>query len=241
MKSKLIPISAAAASLGVSIDTLRRWDGSGKLKAIRKSPGGIRYYSENDIELLSHEIFKLAYEWASNSIPTEIPSIFYCPNSSIFQVRLIKMQDILIAVPSIEKIFSLLVAVAGEIGNNSFDHNIGNWPDLPGIFLGYDVNKKEIVLADRGIGILKTLKRVRPELDNYKDALTVAFTEIISGRAPEERGNGLKFVRKVIAENPISLFFQSGDAEIRMAKENSDLNIESSDKTIRGCMAMIRF
>jgi len=26
-------------------------------------------------------------------------------------------------------------AIAGEIGNNSFDHNIGNWPDMAGIFL----------------------------------------------------------------------------------------------------------
>ncbi|MFA5742914.1 MAG: helix-turn-helix domain-containing protein [Candidatus Paceibacterota bacterium] len=241
MEPKLIPISTAAAKLGVSIDTLRRWDSSGKLKATRKSPGGSRYYLEKDIELLTHEIFKMAFDWAASSIPTEIPSIFYCPDSSIFQVRLIKMQNVLIVVPSIEKIFSLLIATAGEIGNNSFDHNIGNWPDSPGIFFGYDVSKREIVLADRGIGILKTLKRVRPGLDNYKDALTVAFTEIISGRAPEERGNGLKFVRKVVAENPISLFFQSGDAEVRMAKENSDLNIESLGQPIRGCMAVIRF
>jgi hypothetical protein len=242
MKSEpLVSIGETSKRLNVSIDTLRRWDKSGRLRATRRSPGGNRYYLERDIELFLHQLFKLAYDWAASPISSEIPSTFYCPNSSIFQVRLIKMQDVLIAMPSMDKILSLLVAVAGEIGNNSFDHNLGNWPDLPGIFFGYDINKKEIVLADRGIGILKTLQRVKPELDSYKDALTVAFTEIISGRSPEDRGNGLKFVRKVIAENPISLLFQSGDAELRMAKETSDLNITSSKQFLRGCIAIVRF
>ncbi len=241
MEAKLISIGQAAMQLGVSIDTLRRWDETGKLKAIRKSPGGIRYYSENDIYLLIHNIPRMAIEWASNPSPVEIPPAFYCSNSSIFQARLIKMQDELAAIPSIEKILSLLVAIAGEIGNNSFDHNLGNWPDLPGIFFGYDINKKEIVLADRGIGILNTLKRVKPELSNYKDALNTAFIEVISGRSPEARGNGLKFVRKVIAENPISLFFQSGDAELNMIKETSDLNITDAKQFIRGCIAIIKY
>lgn len=241
MESKLISIGQAAMQLGVSIDTLRRWDESGKLKATRKSPGGIRYYSENDIYLLIHDISRLAIEWASNPSPAAAPLTFYCSNSSIFQVRLIKMQDELAITPSADEILSLLVAIAGEIGNNSFDHNLGNWPDLPGVFFGYDITKKEIVLADRGIGILKTLKRVKPKLNNHKDALKAAFTEIISGRSPEVRGNGLKFVRKVVTENPISLFFQSGDAELNMIKETSDLNITNAKQSIRGCVAIIKY
>jgi len=43
----LISIGEAASRIGVSIDTLRRWDKSGKLKAIRKN--NIRYYSEKEI------------------------------------------------------------------------------------------------------------------------------------------------------------------------------------------------
>ncbi len=241
MEEKLIPISEAALRVGVSIDTLRRWDESGKLRATRKSPGGTRYYSEKSIEIFLNELFQVAYEWATNSEPTEIPSTFYSPDSSTFQSRLIKMQGLLAGIPTAIKILSLLVAITGEIGNNSFDHNLGNWPDKPGIFFGYDVNKGEIVLADRGLGVLKTLQRVRPELSSYKDALQVAFTEMISGRAPEERGNGLKFVRKVVAENPISLQFQSGDAELIIPKESSILNIANSKKFLRGCMALIKF
>ncbi len=51
-----------------------------------------------------------------------------------------------------------------------------------------------IIIADRGRGIMETLKKVKPGLANDMDALTVVFTERISGRAPEARGNGLKFV-----------------------------------------------
>jgi len=241
MEEELIPISEAALRLGVSIDTLRRWDESGKLRATRKSPGGTRYYSENSIDIFLNDLFKMAYEWATNPEPTEIPSIFYSQDSATFQSRLIKMQSLLANVPSAANILSLLVAITGEIGNNSFDHNIGNWPDKAGIFFGYDVNKGEIVLADRGLGILKTLQRVRSELNNHKDALEVAFTEMISGRAPEDRGNGLKFVRKVITENPISLQFQSGDAELIIPKESSDLNITKPKQSLRGCIALIKF
>lgn len=71
--------------------------------------------------------------------------------------------------------------------------------------------------------------------------MRVAFTEMVSGRAPEERGNGLKFVRKVIVENPISLRFQSGDAEFLIPKESQELNIKGSSQPLRGCIALIQF
>jgi MerR family regulatory protein len=241
MESELIPISEAARQLGVSIDTLRRWDESGRFTATRKSPGGNRYYSEKAVELFLQELFRMALEWAAGAEPTELPSSFYCSDGSIFQARLIRMQTQLASSSAVDKILSLLVAIAGEIGNNSFDHNLGNWPDMPGIFFGYDFNKREIVLADRGLGVLKTLQRVRPGLNNYREALTVAFTEMISGRAPEERGNGLKFVKKVIAENPISLLFQSGDAELRIARESPELKITDLKKILRGCIALIKY
>ena len=41
---------------------------------------------------------------------------------------------------------------------------------IPGIFFGYDLNKKRIALADRGLGILTILKRVKPELNTDAEA-----------------------------------------------------------------------
>ena len=96
-------------------------------------------------------------------------------------------------------------------------------------------------MADRGLGILATLKRVRPTLNTDEEALTVAFTEVISGRSPESRGNGLKFVRKIVSENPIGLVFRTGDAELILAKDSNELNVRSSTEPFRGCLVFITF
>ncbi len=46
---KIVPIGQAASILGVSIDTLRRWDRSGKISSVR--PGGKnRYFRISDLE-----------------------------------------------------------------------------------------------------------------------------------------------------------------------------------------------
>lgn len=235
----MLTIGQAASYLGVSLNTLRRWDESGKLTAVRKDGGTHRYYREKDLEVFASDLVKLARDWTNEGF--ELLAMFYCANSAVFQARLIKMQDALVKSSLSLNLLSLIVAVAGEIGNNSFDHNLGKWPDIPGVFFGYDIIKRQVVLADRGLGILSTLGRVRPSLKTHVDALRVAFTEIVSGRAPEERGNGLKFVRRVIAENPVSLFFRSGDAELRLKKDSGELIITRSPIDTRGCFAVIEY
>jgi len=97
------------------------------------------------------------------------------------------------------------------------------------------------VLADRGVGILATLKRVRPELKTDKEALKVAFTEIVSGRAPENRGNGLKFVRQVIIENPIKVLFKTGNVELQLNKEEITFREVEPAESFHGCLAIINF
>ena len=144
-------------------------------------------------------------------------------------------------VPSLQDLGRLAVALAGEIGNNAFDHNIGNWPDVRGAFFAYDLRKHLVVIADRGQGILATLRRVRPELATDRDALRVAFTEVVTGRAPEQRGNGLKFVRSVVAMAPIEVLFQSGRAVVRLHPKDRDLHVVDAADEVRGCLAVIQF
>ncbi|MFA5013240.1 MAG: helix-turn-helix domain-containing protein [Candidatus Paceibacterota bacterium] len=192
-----------------------------------------------DIEFFLSNLFKFAMDWAS--LNKEFPEQFYCQNSGVFQARVTKMGGLMMENKEAKGLFSLLTSIAGEIGNNSYDHNLGQWPDTPGIFFGYDLNKKQIVLADRGLGILQTLKRVKPELKNHEQALKVAFTEIISGRKPEARGNGLKYVRSVIAKNPINLIFQTGDAKLILNGGSANLDIKKVKGNIRGCIALITY
>jgi len=186
-------------------------------------------------------LFELARKWTVDN--GDVPEDYYCPNSAVFQTRLIKMQTELGQTKDevLKKIFPLIVAVAGEIGNNSFDHNLGNWPDTPGVFFAYDLKERTIVLADRGQGILTTLKRAIPGLKNDSEALKAAFTEIISGRAPEARGNGLKFVREVIIKNRMRLNFQTGNAYLELKLNNPNLLINNSEASFRGCLASIKF
>ena len=58
-----------------------------------------------------------------------------------------------------EDTVSVLTQAVGEIGDNSFAHNIGHWIDLPGIFFAYDIGKRIVVLADRGQGVRATLEQ----------------------------------------------------------------------------------
>lgn len=239
MEEKLLTITEAAEILGVSLDTLRRWDKSGKLVAIRKDGGTHRYYCEKDLEIFSSDLMMLATEWSEKG--SEFPPSFYCATSSIFNARLTKMEKQLMQKPGFEQMYSLITLVTGEIGDNSFAHNLGKWPDVPGIFFGYNLNTREIVLADRGVGILETLKQVRPTLNTHTEAVNIAFTEFISGRAPEKRGNGLKLVREVVAKNPIELFYASGDAEVRMKNQDKEFRVTRGQNSIRGCLAKIEF
>jgi len=239
MEEKLLTITQAAEILGVSLDTLRRWDKNGKLVAIRKDGGTHRYYREKELEIFASELMKFASEWIQDGI--EFPGTFYCPTSSIFNARLTKMEHLLMKKPGFEKLYSLIVLVAGEIGDNSFAHNIGKWPDTQGIFFGYDLEKRIIVLADRGLGVLETLRQVRPKLPSHVEAVKVAFTEFISGRAPEKRGNGLKLVREVVTDRPIDLFYTSGDAEVRMKGSDKEFHVTRGQRTLRGCLAKIDF
>jgi len=240
MNSNYLTINQVAKLLNVSIDTLRRWDRKGKFKAIRQKEGGYRYYPKESVELYLKDIFALAKKWLTDS-PTEPENNFYCPDSLVFKSRLSRLENDLSKITELKNIFPLITAITGEIGNNSYDHNLGNWPDIRGIFFAYDLNKRQVVLADRGQGILKTLSRVRPKLKNDQEALKVAFTEIISGRAPEARGNGLKFVRQVILNNPFSLEYYSGNAKINIRQGIKKLNIKHSDINYQGCLSILKF
>ncbi len=240
--NKLLRIGEAANCLGYSIDTLRRWDKKGRFSAVRQTKTGYRHYSVSATEEFSKNLdkFRIAKHWAKSKRGFEPLPCYFCSDSFVFQSRLLRLQRDLMEHEETSDFSSLLLAIIGEIGNNSFDHNLGNWPDITGIFFSYDLDKKRIVLVDRGQGILKTLRKVRPGLNNNKEALRVAFTEIISGRSPEHRGNGLKFVKKIVTNSKMKLFFQTGNAKIHL-KNKPEFKVDRAKNPIVGCLAKIEF
>lgn len=142
---------------------------------------------------------------------------------------------------------ALLTACLGEIGNNTFDHNLGQWRDIPGCLFDYEIKTKHIFIwiTDRGSGILSTLKRVQNDLYNDEEALHIAFEKKISGRAPEKRGNGLKFVRSVInRDQRKGLFCQSGSGTIYFGGDNlQDIQpiLELQKVKVPGVFVLIRW
>lgn len=65
---RLVPIGEAARLLGVSVPTLREWDRSGRLRALRLPASGRRAYREDDLrrflEGLEHEATQGSHHWA---------------------------------------------------------------------------------------------------------------------------------------------------------------------------------
>jgi len=244
MEKKILTIGKAAKYLGVSVAALRLWSNEGKIRPSNITPGGHRYYNTDDLDRFAKSVVILAKDWVYSQNPSEPQNEYYCPDAQTFQSRLGKLEMILKETPELKEEYSLISAMVGEIGNNSFDHNLGQWQDIRGIFFAYDPQKRTIVLADRGQGILKTLRRVRPQIKDDQEALKTAFTEVLSGRAPESRGNGLKFVRKIIKDEiksvPIKLCFQTGSASL-ILKRGSDYEMSEPEKNISGCLAILTY
>lgn len=236
-----MPIGETAKLLGVSIQTLRRWDDKGILKSFRATGGGNRFYKERDLRIFLNDLPAIGWQWASQITPTEPSQELYCQTKDVFAPgRLSRLENDLQKISDLGIHHSLLTSMVGEIGDNSYAHNLGNWPDTQGIFFAYDLNKRIIVLADRGRGILKTLQSVRPELKSHKDALKVAFTEIVSGRFPERRGNGLKSVMQTILASNVKLVFRTGDAQLDLKNGDKELNITTCE-AFHGCFAVLKF
>lgn len=186
----------------------------------------------------SSTIIQNGFIWNKNKNGVLPSSEVYCQTRDVFQARLDRLlADCLRQFD--ENLSYLLTAIVGEIGNNSFDHNLGNWRDVAGIYFAADLITREILIADRGQGIFATIKRVRPKIKNDAEAMKVAFTERISGRAPEQRGNGLKFVKKIFEQQGWQLNFKSGRAVCRI--ENSLVSFVNGKKNIHGAVALIKF
>lgn len=190
------------------------------------------------INIIRSNIVSEGFSWINKTTPTAIPSDIYCPTRDVLGVRLESFGKHLENKLGMDAY--LITAIAGEIGNNSFDHNLGKWRDDPGIYFAYDEKKQIIVLADRGQGIFNTISHVMPKVKDDKEALLIAFTKHISGRSPEKRGNGLKFVSQILKDKKWTLLFDSGRAEL-IIDSIGKINVLDVKRNIKGCFTVLRY
>ena len=80
------------------------------------------------------------YRWYSGASGENSNQV--CSTRDLFQARLDTMYRELIARSLDDSEAALLTAVAGEIGNNCFDHNLGQWRDIHGAWFqhGWVIN-----------------------------------------------------------------------------------------------------
>src|SRR3990172_9251031 len=81
---QLLSIGKTAKLLGVSIQTLRRWDANGILKSFRAKGGSHRFYKEQDIKVFLNDLPATGWEWASQITPVEPAKDFYCRTKDVF-------------------------------------------------------------------------------------------------------------------------------------------------------------
>jgi hypothetical protein len=160
-------------------------------------------------------------QWYQNSGCSTV-SEYYCGTRDVFEGRLSKVAQIAQKnLGMTENESFLMTAVIGEVGNNSYDHNLGHWAYEPGLHYGVWCQNGELIclIADRGRGIHASLLSAHKNIGSQQEALETAFQKKISGRFPERRGNGLKFVRQVINGNlNRGIWCRSGDATASFGK-----------------------
>ena len=212
-----------------------------KKKLIYKvgTPPTVRYYSYANTMKHQSPLLTNLLNWAASGDPRIAPKNALYPTRDVFQARTDGLVHDLKKVTKNDNLAYLLVAIVGEIGNNAFDHNLGHWQDIPGIHFRHDASTREIGIADRGQGIYATIRRVKPTVRNEAEAARVAFTERISGRAPEKRGNGLKFVKKVIEENRLRLELYTGGVKAEITA--SGMIVQQSDTKIPGTLVYLQY
>ncbi|GHV72436.1 hypothetical protein AGMMS49928_29350 [Spirochaetia bacterium] len=173
-----------------------------------------------------------------NDITMNISSIFDRNNEYFSMTRDIfsaRMQSYII-----ESKKYLESAIISEIGNNTFDHNFIYSEKRPwGVYCNLSYDQKHTVLADFGRGVRQSLLTVVPEIKTDIEAVEIAFTKRISGRMPEQRGNGLKFVSDIIIQNNWQLFFQSGTGCCSINK--SGIEFYTKENNFTGCLVIIKF
>ena len=134
----------------------------------------------------------------------------------------------------------LEAAIIGEIGNNTFDHNFVYQNNHPkGVYCDLSYRQKYAVLADYGRGVRQSLLSVLPFIKSDREGIETAFTRIISGRSPEHRGNGLKFVSGTIQQNNWHLYFQSGSGSCLI--DRNGIMFTERQISLTGCLAILDF
>lgn len=153
-----------------------------------------------------------------------ILEISCCRYRDDFSARLDRLYKVFKNIGLDENQARLIAALVGELGNNVYDHNLGNWPtDISGCFItaqNYSQRKcLEFVIGDPGIGFLGSLKNAYPDLKDDLGAIKLGLSGK-TGWIDTKRGNGLLFVQKAAFERfSGEILIHSGNGLVIIGKD----------------------
>ena len=159
-------------------------------------------------------LFELGYNEAKEVLDrVEVPErdnvniheVMHCLYQDEFSARLSRFITMFQNFGLSENDAQRATAVVGELGNNVFDHNLGNWPtNISGCIIVAQhypsTHTIEIAVGDPGVGFYGSLKAGFPDLVNDTEAIKLGLAGN-TGRVGEIRGNGLKLIQQWTLQN----------------------------------------
>lgn len=187
--------------------------------------------------------FSQAFQWLGKKVVRENPKDKVCETRDVLTARLSPLKNLLREGLNPNDL-PLLISTVGEIGNNSFDHNLGQWRDVPGCWLEVQAtgNRLWVCLADRGQGIYSSLSKAVEGIESEQAAIETAFEKFVSGRAPEKRGNGLKFVKRAIlgeVDRGLACISGSGTIHYGSCGPECESVLKKRFATVRGTITLM--
>src|SRR5262249_53770863 len=109
---------------------------------------------------LHHPLIERARVWASADQPPSAEASVYCDSRDVFSARLERLRQNHRS-RGHDSQADLVNAVIAEIGGNAFDHNLGQWRDVPGVYMTDSLldGSGIVIVADRGQGLRTTIQR----------------------------------------------------------------------------------
>ena len=123
-----------------------------------------------------------------------------------------------------KRIGAQLAAALGELHSNLYEHSEA--PETGLIAFRAGLNRFEFVVADRGIGVLESLRSCEAYagLDDHGEALRLTLTDGVSRHGPgTDRGHGFRPLFVGLANLNGNLRFRSGDHALVMDGQNPSL------------------
>ncbi len=136
---------------------------------------------------------------------SNIPEVMHCYYRDEFNARLGHFITMFKNFGLNENDSQRATALVGELGNNVFDHNLGNWPtNISGCIIAAQnypsIKTIEIAVGDPGVGFYGSLKTAFPDINNDIEAIKLGLAGN-TGRIGEIRGNGLRLIQQWTLQN----------------------------------------